>query len=623
MKIINTAKNKKPIQWFCDVKSDQSVVEKLLDYKDIINSEGTNGIKKVNSLLNIRSPRSFKVSKIEIKNAGKNLSNEIKASILEAAGNIEKICQIEKSKLIYDVIETTKGIKIWKEFRPIGTVGLYVPGGETPLISSLLMQLIPAKIAECKNIVICTPPNKEGKVAEEILWIAKKYNISKVYKVGGSQAIFAMAYGNTLIPKVEKIFGPGNQYVNLAKQIVTDEVDIDLPAGPSEVMVVSNSEEDYDIIAADLLSQLEHGTDSKAFLLSNNIKLINKVQKAVQDQARKLTRKKILQKSLDNLLLIKTKSKKDTIKLINECAPEHLILFDDNYSSLLPFIENAGSIFCGKYSPESFGDYASGTNHVLPTNGKATTKSGLGIKDFGKQISVQTSTSEGFQNLSETVLNLSKAEKLDAHTNAVSIRNRLINKNFVNRKSLKIRNTNETKIFISLNLDGTGNSSINTGIKYFDHLLEQFAKHGKFDLMLDCQGDLEIDEHHSIEDIAITLGEAIFEALGSRTGIKRYANNEVLVMDEVKSSISIDLSTRRYLSFKTSKLREKVGEFPSEMFKHFFISLINGAAMTCHIETKGENSHHILEATFKNFGRALCDAVTIETNQASSTKGIL
>ena len=410
MKIINTAKNKKPIQWFCDVKSDQSVIKKLLDYKDIINSKGTNGIKKVNSLLNIESPRSFKVSKIEIKNAGKNLSDEIKASILDAAGNIEKICQIEKSKLIYDVIETTKGIKIWKEFRPIGTVGLYVPGGETPLISSLLMQLIPAKIAECKNIVICTPPNKEGKVAEEILWIAKRYNISKVYKVGGSQAIFAMAYGNTLIPKVEKIFGPGNQYVNLAKRIVTDEVDIDLPAGPSEVMVVSNSEEDYDIIAADLLSQLEHGTDSKAFLLSNNIKLINKVQKAVQDQARKLTRKKILQKSLDNLLLIKTKSKKDTIKLINECAPEHLILFDDNYSSLLPFIENAGSIFCGKYSPESFGDYASGTNHVLPTNGKATTKSGLGIKDFGKQISVQTSTSEGFQNLSETVLNLSKAE---------------------------------------------------------------------------------------------------------------------------------------------------------------------------------------------------------------------
>ena len=199
MIIINTAKNKKPIQWFCDVKSDQSVIKKLLDYKDIINSKGTNGIKKVNSLLNIESPRSFKVSKIEIKNAGKNLSDEIKASILDAAGNIEKICQIEKSKLIYDVIETTKGIKIWKEFRPIGTVGLYVPGGETPLISSLLMQLIPAKIAECKNIVICTPPNKEGKIAEEILWIAKKYNISKVYKVGGSQAIFAMAYGLSLI----------------------------------------------------------------------------------------------------------------------------------------------------------------------------------------------------------------------------------------------------------------------------------------------------------------------------------------------------------------------------------------------------------------------------------------
>ena len=226
-------------------------------------------------------------------------------------------------------------------------------------------------------------------------------------------------------------------------------------------------------------------------------------------------------------------------------------------------------------------------------------------------------------NLKNTVIELANAEKLDAHINAVKIRETFLESVRPGRTSVDIRKTNETSIYINLNLDGSGNFNINTGIKYLDHLLEQFAKHSSIDLHLTSIGDLEIDEHHSIEDIAITLGESIKSALGQRNGISRYASSETLVMDEVQCNVSIDLSTRRYLKFKTSKLREFVGDFPTEMFKHFFVSLVNSAALTCHINTTGENSHHILEATFKTFARAFKSAIVIESDSSSSTKGIL
>jgi len=293
------------------------------------------------------------------------------------------------------------------------------------------------------------------------------------------------------------------------------------------------------------------------------------------------------------------------------------------YSKYLVEVNNAGSIFCGELSPESFGDYSSGTNHVLPTNGQAKVHSGLGVKDFGKQISVQTASSEGFENLKNTVITMAQAESLDAHEQAVKIRQSNANQKASSRSYTEIRKTNETSIYLNLNIDGTGNYNINTGLKYLDHLLEQFSKHGSFDLYLTCLGDLEIDEHHTIEDIAIALGTAINTSLGDRVGISRYASSETLVMDEVKSSISVDLSSRRFLKFKCSQLRDYVGDFPTEMFEHFFVSLINSAAMTCHIDTTGKNSHHLLEATFKTFARCLKKAVVIESFRSSSTKGLL
>ena len=551
------------------------------------------------------------------------VSDHLKQSILNSAANIKLVCENDKKGLSSTPIETTKGIQVWKEFRSIDSVGIYVPGGSAPLISSLLMQLIPAQVAGCKNIIVCTPPNKSGEISPEILWIAKVYGVKEIYKVGGAQAILAMAYGTTIVPKVNKIFGPGNVYVNAAKKLCSSDVAIDLPAGPSEVMIVSNDIEKASIAAADALSQLEHDPDSRAFIISSNLKILKKIKTSVNEQIQQLSRQSVLKQSIENLLLIKAKSFKDTLVLINDCAPEHLILLDDDYSKYLVEVNNAGSIFCGALSPESFGDYSSGTNHVLPTNGQAKVHSGLGVKDFGKQISVQTASSEGFENLKNTVITMAQAESLDAHEQAVKIRQSNANQKASSRSYTEIRKTNETSIYLNLNIDGTGNYNINTGLKYLDHLLEQFSKHGSFDLYLTCLGDLEIDEHHTIEDIAIALGIAINTSLGDRVGISRYASSETLVMDEVKSSISIDLSSRRFLKFKCSQLRDYVGDFPTEMFEHFFVSLINSAAMTCHIDTTGKNSHHLLEATFKTFARCLKKAVVIESTRSSSTKGLL
>ena len=623
MNIINRSTSRKKIQWLSADSSNDAALKKVIRYKNLILNKGTKAFAEINSELKLKSPKSYKVKQSEILKSESLVSDHLKQSILNSAANIKLVCENDKKGLSSTPIETTKGIQVWKEFRSIDSVGIYVPGGSAPLISSLLMQLIPAQVAGCKNIIVCTPPNKSGEISPEILWIAKVYGVKEIYKVGGAQAILAMAYGTTIVPKVNKIFGPGNVYVNAAKKLCSSDVAIDLPAGPSEVMIVSNDIEKASIAAADALSQLEHDPDSRAFIISSNLKILKKIKTSLNEQIQQLSRQSVLKQSIENLLLIKAKSFKDTLVLINDCAPEHLILLDEDYSKYLVEVNNAGSIFCGALSPESFGDYSSGTNHVLPTNGQAKVHSGLGVKDFGKQISVQTASSEGFENLKNTVITMAQAESLDAHEQAVKIRQSNANQKASSRSYTEIRKTNETSIYLNLNIDGTGNYNINTGLKYLDHLLEQFSKHGSFDLYLTCLGDLEIDEHHTIEDIAIALGIAINTSLGDRVGISRYASSETLVMDEVKSSISIDLSSRRFLKFKCSQLRDYVGDFPTEMFEHFFVSLINSAAMTCHIDTTGKNSHHLLEATFKTFARCLKKAVVIESSRSSSTKGLL
>ena len=487
------------------------------------------------------------------------------------------------------------------------------------------MQAIPAIIAGCKNIVICTPPDAKGKINPTILWVANLLKIKNIYKVGGAQAIFAMAYGTDTIPKCLKIFGPGNKYVTEAKVIVNKDVPIDMPAGPSEVYVYSDDEKKVDIIASDLLSQLEHSVDAKAVLISKNELLLDSIKSEIKQQKVDLKRQVILDKSLKNIYLVKAKNDQEIINFINDNAPEHLILLDNNFSKIAPLINNAGSVFCGKYSPESFGDYASGSNHTLPTGRTAKTYSGLSVKDFGKSITFQTASPDGFINLAPTVKTLAEAESLDAHKKAVSIRESYALNDLDNqsRTSFIKRTTNETSIFINLNIDGSGNYNIDTGLKFFDHMLEQFAKHGGFDITINCLGDLQIDQHHTIEDVAIALGEAFKAAIGDRNTIERYSSVESLVMDETISIVTIDMASRTLLKMKTSDLREYVGDFPTEMFEHFFISFINAVNFTCHIDTKGTNTHHIVEATFKSFTRALKKALTKTKLDVASTKGIL
>ena len=567
----------------------------------------------------------MKVTKSEFKKADQLLNDDIKNAILIAYANIKKYHEKQLEGLSIKNIETTKGVKLWSEFKPIDVVGLYIPGGTAPLFSSFLMQAIPAIIAGCNNIVVCTPPNKNGNIDPAILWVADLLNIKNIFKVGGSQAVFAMAYGTKSIPKCLKIFGPGNQYVTEAKMLVSKDISIDMPAGPSEVYVVSNDENKLDIIASDLLSQLEHSKDAKAVLISQNKSVIENISHEINIQNNVLNRQEILKSSINNIYLVNASSDQQIIDFININAPEHLILLDNDFSKIAPYINNAGSVFCGNYSPESFGDYASGSNHTLPTSGAAKTYSGLSVKDFGKIITFQTATAEGFMNLAPAVKILAEAENLDAHAKAVDIRESYALQETYQkpRTSFIKRTTNETSIFINLNIDGTGNYNVDTGLKYFDHMLEQFAKHGNFDITINSIGDLEIDEHHTIEDVAIALGDAFKQALGERKNIERYSSNESLVMDETISNVSIDMSSRNLLKMKTSKLREYVGDFPTEMFEHFFISFVNTLSFTCHIDTKGTNSHHIVEATFKSFTRALSAALARNNKNIASTKGVL
>ena len=518
-------------------------------FKRLVINEGDSGLRKISKILNEKELKSFKVTKSEFKQSDKFLSDSLKNSILIAYANIKKYHQKQLDGLSINNLETTKGISLWSEFRPIDTVGLYIPGGTAPLFSSLLMQAIPAIIAGCRNIVICTPPNAKGKINPTILWVANLLKIKNIYKVGGAQAIFAMAYGTDTIPKCLKIFGPGNKYVTEAKVIVNKDVPIDMPAGPSEVYVYSDDEKKVDIIASDLLSQLEHSVDAKAVLISKNELLLDSIKSEIRQQKVDLKRQLILDKSLKNIYLVKAKNDQEIINFINDNAPEHLILLDNNFSKIAPLINNAGSVFCGKYSPESFGDYASGSNHTLPTGRNAKTFSGLSVKDFGKSITFQTASPDGFINLANTVKTLAEAESLDAHKKAVSIRESYALNDLDNqsRTSFIKRTTNETSIFINLNIDGSGNYNIDTGLKFFDHMLEQFAKHGGFDITINCLGDLQIDQHHTIEDVAIALGEAFKTAIGDRNSIERYSSVESLVMDETISTVSIDMASRTLL----------------------------------------------------------------------------
>lgn len=363
----------------------------------------------------------FAVSEAEFKAAAGLVAEELKEAIKEARRNIEAFHTLQKSGRLEYVNE--KGFRCWQEARGIEKVGLYVPGGSAPLFSTVLMLAIPASIAGCKEIVLCTPPDRSGQVNPVILWTARLCGVSKVYKVGGVQAIGAMIFGTDSIPEVYKIFGPGNQYVMAAKQQACNYgVAIDMPAGPSEVMIVADASARPEFIAADLLSQAEHGPDSQVILLTTEVRMLEAVEREVGKQLEGLPRQEIALKALQNSRLIALESRAACVEMVNEYAPEHLILCVDDYIGFAEQVMNAGSVFLGNYSPESAGDYASGTNHTLPTNGYAKAYSGINVDAFVKKITFQEITPEGLQYLAPAIELMAGNEQLAAHRKAVAIR---------------------------------------------------------------------------------------------------------------------------------------------------------------------------------------------------------
>ncbi|MDC1195111.1 histidinol dehydrogenase [Flavobacteriaceae bacterium] len=386
-----------------------------------VKQEGNTAIARYTKQFDKVELESLLVSQKEIDDATTAVSKDLKLAIQQAKSNIEVFHNAQKTTKVD--VETQPGVRCWQEKRPIENVGLYIPGGTAPLFSTVLMLAVPAKIAGCKNIVLCSPPNAEGSIANEILYTAALCGITTILKVGGIQAIAGLTFGTSSIPKVSKLFGPGNQYVTVAKQLATKYgVAIDMPAGPSELLIMADKNANPAFVASDLLSQAEHGVDSQVILVSTDEKMLLDTAIEVQLQTQDLNRKSIIEKALENMKLILVESDQEAVDLINFYGPEHYIISTDNNSFYVDHVINAGSVFIGKYTPESAGDYASGTNHTLPTNGYAKAYSGVNLDSFLKHITFQEITKEGLSTIGNTIELMAEAEGLMAHKNAVSIR---------------------------------------------------------------------------------------------------------------------------------------------------------------------------------------------------------
>ncbi len=386
-----------------------------------VKQRGDEAVKEYEAKFDKVALTSLAVTEQEMDEAESLISNDLKDAIILAHHNI-KVFHISQ-RFVGQKIKTQEGVTCWQKSVAIEKVGLYIPGGTAPLFSTVLMLATPAKIAGCKEIVLCTPPNKEGKVNPAILYAARVAGVSKIFKAGGVQAIGAMAYGTESIPKVYKIFGPGNQYVMAAKQQVSlDEVAIDMPAGPSEVCVIADETANAEFVAADLLSQAEHGIDSQVLLITTSESKLEEIHQQVDKQLEKLPRKELASKALENSCYVLVRDYDEMMELTNLYAPEHLVIQTANYEQLAEKVVNAGSVFLGKYACESAGDYASGTNHTLPTHGYATAYNGVNLDSYCRKITFQHLTEEGIRHIGRAVELMAEAEQLDAHKNAMTVR---------------------------------------------------------------------------------------------------------------------------------------------------------------------------------------------------------
>jgi histidinol dehydrogenase len=406
---------KRPTNSYEDIEQTVASIFKEIQIK------GDVAVSKYSALFDGVNLKSFEVSKEEISEAVAQIPSELKEAILLAKSNIERFHEAQKTEKVE--VETTKGVFCWKEKRAIQKIGLYIPGGSAPLFSTVLMLAIPAKIAGCQEITLCSPPDKTGKINPAILYVASLCGVTKILKIGGIQAIAAMTFGTETIKKVNKIFGPGNQFVTVAKQFSTKfGIAIDMPAGPSELLIFADDSANVSFVAADLLSQAEHGSDSQVILISTSQKIIESVSKEIDKQIKILPRYEMAQQAIDNSKLILVETDEIALELINEYAPEHFIICAENEDFFINGIQNAGSVFIGNYAPESAGDYASGTNHTLPTNGFAKNYEGVNLDSFLKSMTFQKITAEGIQNIGKAIEIMAEAEGLQAHKNAVTLR---------------------------------------------------------------------------------------------------------------------------------------------------------------------------------------------------------
>jgi histidinol dehydrogenase len=419
--IINPPKNEWSGVLQRPVLDAQNLLPKVQEVLDAIREKGDEAVKSYTLSFDQVNLGSLQLSDEQIHQMASSLDPLVKKAIEVAKTNIEKFHQTQLQKV--EKIETMPGVWCWRKSVGIEKVGIYIPGGTAPLFSTVLMLGIPAKIAGCKEIILCTPPNKDGKIHPAIAYAATLVGINNIYTIGGVQAIGAMAFGTESVPKVHKIFGPGNQYVTAAKQLVQQYgTAIDMPAGPSEVCVWADETAVPEFVAADLLSQAEHGADSQVLLVASQESIVEKVKHALQEQLTILPRMEFAEKALANSKAIVITQTENALELINEYAPEHLILSIQNAELMAEKVWNAGSVFIGNFSPESVGDYASGTNHTLPTNGYAKAYSGVSVDSFVKKITFQQLTERGLTNIAQTVIDMAKAESLDAHAQAVQIR---------------------------------------------------------------------------------------------------------------------------------------------------------------------------------------------------------
>jgi len=414
-----------------DFESLSSAVATIL--KDVKN-RGDEALREYTRKFDKVELEDIAVSSPEFAAAKFEVSDDLKKALKVA---IDNICLFHKAQAHQDVsCQTSPGIRCWQKSLPIEKVGLYIPGGTAPLVSTVLMLAIPAKIAGCKDIILCSPPEKDGRIHSSILYAADLLGITKVFKIGGAQAIAAMAYGTETVPKVYKIFGPGNQYVQAAKlKVSMENTAIDMPAGPSEVAIMADDSAVPAFVASDLLSQAEHGVDSQVILITTSEKLVDLVKAEVAAQLENLPRQEIAAKALENSKIILVKDDETMLEMMNEYAPEHLIIATKNYNELVDKVINAGSVFLGNFSPESAGDYASGTNHTLPTNGNAKAYSGVNLDSFTKKITFQELTTYGLFNIGPAVEIMADAEELYAHRMAVQIRMNTVSKNYNSGKN--------------------------------------------------------------------------------------------------------------------------------------------------------------------------------------------